>query len=66
MTYEFIAEKLTVLNLGIYSPTGYIAHKRAAYARLYDRDSGGSADNLTQSGREDSLRVLMRINLLTP
>lgn len=65
VTYEFIAEKLTVLNLGIYSPTGYILpSKRAAYARLYDRDSGGSADNLTQTGREDSLRVLMRINLL--
>ena len=65
VTYSHVAEQLTVLNLGIYSPTGYILpSKRPAYARLYDRDSGGSADNLTQSGREDSLRVLMRINLL--
>ena len=42
VTYEFIAEKLTVLNLGIYSPTGYILpSKRAAYARLYD--AGGDS-----------------------
>ena len=65
ISYEEIAEKLTILNLGIYSPTNYIlASKRALYAQIYDREGSGRADNFTQSNREDSLRVLMRINLL--
>lgn len=63
VTYEHIAEQLTLLNLSVYSPLSYILpSKERYYSDLYDRDVGAS--RLTQKDRENSLRILMRINLL--
>ena len=63
VTYEHIAEQLTLLNLSVYSPLGYILpSKEMHYANLYDKDVGAS--KLKQKDRENSLRLLMRINLL--
>lgn len=63
ITYQHIAERLTLLNLSIYSPLYYILpSKMQYYADLYD--SKGKAGRLTQIDRESSLKVLMRINLL--
>mgnify|MGYP000734161697 CR=1 FL=1 len=63
VTYEHIAEQLTLLNLSVYSPLAYILpSKEKYYADLYDKDVGSS--KLRQKDRENSLRLLMRINLL--
>ena len=63
VTYEHIAEQLTLLNLSVYSPLAYILpSKEKFYADLYDKDVGQS--KLRQKDREASLRILMRINLL--
>jgi len=63
VTYEHIAEQLIKLNLSIYSPLKYILHsKMQLYAELYDRDT--KSGHFRQIDREDSLKVLMRINLL--
>lgn len=63
VTYEHIAEQLTLLNLSVYSPLAYILpSKEKYYADLYDKDVGAS--KLKQKDRENSLRLLMRINLL--
>ncbi|MRJ10345.1 ATP-dependent helicase [Ornithobacterium rhinotracheale] len=65
ITYEDIAEKLTLLNLSIYTPLNYILpSKFELYADLYDKRVGANAVKLTQRDREDNLRILMRINLL--
>ncbi|GAK75644.1 DEAD/DEAH box helicase-like protein [Nonlabens ulvanivorans] len=63
VTYTEIAEKLTLLNLSIYSPLNYILpSKLQFYADLYDKTVKGG--RLTQMDREKSLQILMRINLL--
>lgn len=63
ITYQHIAEKLTLLNLSVYSPLNYILpSKIQLYADLYD--SKAKSARLTQVDRERSLQVLMRINLL--
>lgn len=63
VTYVKIAEKLTLLNLSIYTPLEYILpSKTQLYADLYDKEVKGG--KLTQVDRERSLRILMRINLL--
>jgi len=63
VTYVDIAEKLTLLNLSIYSPLNYILQSKIGlYADLYDKTV--KSGRLTQLDRERSLQVLMRINLL--
>ena len=63
VTYVDIAEKLTLLNLSIYTPLNYILPSRMQlYADLYDKTV--RSGRLTQIDREKSLRILMRINLL--
>ncbi|NVN19440.1 DEAD/DEAH box helicase family protein [Muricauda sp. HICW] len=66
VTYVDIAEKLTLLNLSIYTPLNYILPSKVqAYADLYDKEvRSGSGGKLSQVDREKSLRILMRINLL--
>lgn len=63
VTYKQVAEKLTLLNLSIYSPLNYILpSKMEYYADLYDKTV--KQGRLTQIDREKSLQILMRINLL--
>lgn len=65
VTYVEIAEKLTLLNLSIYTPLNYILPSKVqAYASLYDKEVRSGSGKLTQVDREMSLRILMRINLL--
>lgn len=65
VTYVEIAERLTILNLSIYTPLNYILPSKVqAYADLYDRSVRSGTGKLTQIDRENSLRILMRINLL--
>lgn len=65
VTYIDVAERLTLLNLSIYTPLNYILpSKLQAYADLYDREVRSGSSKLTQVDREKSLRILMRINLL--
>lgn len=65
VSYVDIAEKLTLLNLAIYSPLNYILpSKIQAYADLYDKEVRSGTGKLTQVDREKSLKILMRINLL--
>jgi SNF2 family DNA or RNA helicase len=65
VTYVDIAEKLTLLNLSIYTPLNYILPSRMqAYADLYDKEVRSGSGKLKQVDRESSLRILMRINLL--
>lgn len=65
VTYEHIAEQLIQLNLSIYTPLNYILpSKLEAYANLYDREVRAGTGRLRQMDREQSLRILLRINLL--
>ena len=65
VTYVEIAEKLTLLNLSVYTPLNYILEsKKQYYADLYDMKVRAGSGTLTQVDREKSLRILMRINLL--
>ncbi|TDN95307.1 SNF2 family DNA or RNA helicase [Salegentibacter sp. 24] len=65
ITYEEIAEKLTLLNLSIYTPLNYILpSKLQSYADLYDKEVRSGSGRLSQMDRDNSLRTLMRINLL--
>jgi SNF2 family DNA or RNA helicase len=64
-SYTEVAEKLTLLNLSIYTPLNYILPSKVkAYAKLYDKEVRAGASKLSQVDRENSLRILMRINLL--
>lgn len=61
--YDRIAERLTVLNLSVYSPLSYILPSKVEYyAEKYDKTV--NTGRLTQVDREKSLQILMRINLL--
>lgn len=63
VTYVDIAEKLTLLNLSVYTPLNYILPSKVElYADLYDKTV--KSGKLTQIDRERSLQILMRINLL--
>lgn len=65
INYTDIAEKLTLLNLSVYSPLSYLlASKVPVYAALYDRKVKFGAGKFSQIDRETSLKILMRINLL--
>lgn len=65
VSYVDIAEKLTVLNLSVYTPLNYILPSKVqAYASLYDKEVRSGSGKLRQFDRENSLRILMRINLL--
>jgi hypothetical protein len=65
VTYVDIAEKLTLLNLSVYTPLNYILPSKVqAYADLYDKEVRSGSGKLSQVDRELSLRILMRINLL--
>jgi SNF2 family DNA or RNA helicase len=63
VTYVDIAEKLTLLNLSVYTPLKYILPSKVElYANLYDKTV--KSGRFTQLDREKSLQILMRINLL--
>lgn len=63
INYEQIADKLTLLNLSVYSPLNYILpHKVSSYADKYDKKV--KSGTFRQQDREKSLQLLMRINLL--
>ena len=65
VTYTFIAESLTTLNMSIYTPFNYILpSKMQFYADLYDKKVRSGSGTLRQADREKSLRILMTINLL--
>ncbi|MDQ5982197.1 MAG: hypothetical protein QG549_194 [Patescibacteria group bacterium] len=56
-------DRLTRLNLSIYTPTQYILPEKAnIYAQLYDTDVHNTT--FTQSSRETTLKKLMRVNFL--
>ena len=61
--FKTIAEKLSLLNLAVYSPLSYILDSRVArYAELYDKEV--KSGRFTQVDRERHLQLLMRMNLL--
>lgn len=63
INFKNIAERLTLLNLSIYSPVSYILPSRVnLYADLYDKEV--RSGRFTQVDRERSLQILMRMNLL--
>lgn len=65
ITYEKIAEELTMLNLSIYTPLNYILSSKVQfYADLYDKEVRSGSGKLAQVDRDNSLKILMRINLL--
>jgi len=65
VTYVEIAERLTLLNLSVYTPLNYIlSSKLELYKDFYEKDVRSGAGRLSQIDRDNSLRILMRINLL--
>lgn len=61
INYNEIYEQLTILSLEIYTPSKYIQDSRLSkYLDLLHN----KGDNLTQLGREEGIRRLMRVNLL--
>ena len=63
VTFQDIAEGLSLLNLSVYSPLNYILPSKVNYyAELYDKKV--KSGTFTQKDREKSLQLLMRINLL--
>lgn len=63
--YIEIAEKLTLLNLSVYSPLSYILPSKVQlYADLYDKKVKAGTSKFAQIDRESSLKILMRMNLL--
>lgn len=63
LDYEGISERLTLLNLSVYTPLNYILPSRVDYyADKYDKKV--KAGTFRQRDRERSLQILMRINLL--
>jgi hypothetical protein len=65
ITYVEIAENLTLLNLSVYTPLNYILPSKVEFYRdKYEKDVRGGSGRLSQIDRENSLRILMRINLL--
>lgn len=63
INFQQIADRLSQLNLSVYSPLNYIKQSKiAAYAEKYDKKV--RSGTFTQKDREKSLQLLMRINLL--
>lgn len=63
INFQEIAERLSALNLSVYSPLNYILPSKVElYADKYDKKV--RAGTFTQIDRERSLQLLMRINLL--
>jgi hypothetical protein len=63
--YSDIAEKLTAMSLAVYTPLNYILPSKVKYYEdLYDTQVGEGTSRLRQIDRDNSLRLLMRINLL--
>ncbi|NLO69459.1 MAG: DEAD/DEAH box helicase family protein, partial [Porphyromonadaceae bacterium] len=63
LTYIEIAELLSLMNLSIYTPLSFLLPGREQkYADLYDKHS--KEGRFVQSDRQQSLKVLMRINML--
>jgi SNF2 family DNA or RNA helicase len=64
--YAYIADQLSLLNLSVYTPLNYVLPSRIEhYALLYDKTvKAGQGARLRQIDREQSLQILMRINLL--
>lgn len=65
VNYEEIAGKLTLLNLSVYTPLNYILpSKIELYKQLYEKDVRSGTAKLSQIDRDNSLKILMRINFL--
>ncbi|MFT4073192.1 MAG: helicase-related protein [Dysgonamonadaceae bacterium] len=66
ITYSFIADQLSLLNLSVYTPLNYVLPSRMEYYEtLYDKTvKEGKGGRLKQRDREQNLQILMRINLL--
>lgn len=65
INYIEIAERLTLLNLSVYSPLSYILPSKVEiYADLYDKQVKAGSGKFAQIDREASLKILMRMNLL--
>jgi len=65
ITFIDIAEKLTLLNLSVYTPLNYILpSKLDLYREKFEKDVRAGAGKLSQIDRDNSLRILMRINFL--
>lgn len=65
INYIDVAERLTLLNLSVYSPLSYILPSKVQlYADLYDKTVKSGAGSFSQIDRETSLKILMRMNLL--
>lgn len=63
--YSSIYKELSKLNLSLYAPFNYILPSRMGfYGSIYDTVVKGGLSNLKQFDREQSLQILMRINLL--
>lgn len=63
INFQEVAERLTMLNLSVYSPLNYILPSKVPlYAERYDKKV--KSGTFTQRDREKSLQILMRINLL--
>ena len=63
--FNDIFNQLSLLNLGVYAPIGYILPSRLSkYEDLYDTDVRGGGGTLKQQDRERSLQTLMTVNLL--
>lgn len=63
LNYQQVADNLSLLNLSVYSPLNYILPSKVQfYADLYDKKV--RSGTFTQTDREKSLLILMRINLL--
>ncbi len=63
LTYKEIADLLSLMNLSIYAPLSYLLPgKEGVYARLYDTYTQDG--KFTQIDRQNSVKVLMRINML--
>lgn len=64
-TFDDIYRELTRLLLSVYTPVNYIlASRLKKYEELYDTKIEGGRGSLKQSDRENSLKYLMRTNLL--
>ena len=61
ISYNQIYEQLSFLTLCVYTPSNYIFPSRLS---KYEDSTHGKGNNLTQSGREQGIQRLMRINLL--
>ena len=63
INFQQIADKLSLLNLSVYSPLNYILPSKVElYASKYDKKV--KSGTFSQIDREKSLQLLMRINLL--